>query len=160
MKYLVTQDSKCYRHCQDPSKYQAISGTDSSSPAASFSLVGAYVCPANYVSRVVYFAKDPNPDWFEEFLIDQVGARLRKKDIRMATRHGWELGGSAEEEIQEISPSHEIKEYYWTFYARSDDDKKFGTFLCQERDGGCGRLFNKLVSSESKLCPICSQRTN
>lgn len=122
-------------------------------------VVGAYVCPANYVSRVVYFAEDPNPDWFEKFLIDQVGDRLRKKDIRMATRHGWELGGSAEDEILEISPSHTIKEYYWTFYAGSEDDKESGTFLCQKREGGCGQLFNKLVSSESRLCPACSQRS-
>lgn len=69
----------------------------------------------------------------------------------MATRHGWELGGKAEDEIKEISDS--VKEYYWTMYARTDEEKKYGTFLCAKSDGGCGKLFNKLRSDSSKLCP-------
>lgn len=99
---------------------------------------------------------EPNPTWFEKFLVEQVGDRLRKKDIRVATRHGWELGGRAEDEIKEISISSSIREYYWTFYARSDDDKKYGTFLCQKKEGGCGKLFTKFISDDSRLCPACS----
>ena len=32
-----------------------------------------------------------------------------------------------------------LRQVYWTFYARSDEDKKSGTFLCSSKDGGCAR---------------------
>ncbi len=85
-KYLV-DDAKCSRHCDKQATFVPIKQSDTS-------LVGAYVCPQNYVSRVVYFADNPDPNWFHKFLVDKFGkAEVRSRDIRKATRHGWELGG-------------------------------------------------------------------
>ena len=147
-KYLVVEGLSCGRHCQQPTKFHVLhSGRD---------LVGAYVDPENYVSRAVYFSAKPNPTWFENFLKEQAGeSRVRKKDIRYATRHGWELGGNAEKEISQISPDG-IREYYWTFYAQNDADKREGTFLCAKENGGCGRLFTQKLDGAKKLCPSCS----
>jgi hypothetical protein len=120
------------------------------------SLVGGYVCPGNYVSRVVYFSDHPDAMWFEKFLSDQLRSSwVRHRDFRYATRHGWELGGKAEEEITSVAHAKSLREYYWTFYARNDDDKKMGTFFCSKDAGGCGSLFTKALSDQTKLCPSC-----
>jgi hypothetical protein len=151
IKYLVLDGVKC-SHCEKRAKFVPIYQKDSS-------LVGAYVCPEAHVSRVVYFADNPDSLWFENYLRDQLGDRLRGKDIRMASRHGWELGGNAEKEIASLSKSGKIVQYYWTFYALNDQEKLLGTFLCREENGGCGRLYTKLKTDGSTLCPECSKRT-
>lgn len=147
--FLIANDAKCYRHCQAPTKFVPISRSDSS-------LVGAYVCPQSYVSRVVYFADNPDAKWFERFLTDQLGtSRAKTKDIRKATRHGWELGGGAEEKIRNVSENGRLVQYYWTFYPKSDEEKQNGTFLCSKEAGGCGQLYVKPNEDNSKLCQKC-----
>ena len=85
-RYLIVQDAKCYRHCQNGAKFVALK-------VIRRGLSEAISVPGNYASRVVYFSLDPDRDWFENFLQHQVGDRVRSKDIRSATRHGWELRG-------------------------------------------------------------------
>lgn len=149
-QYLVVKEARCYRHCQRETRFISLY-------QEGLAIVGGYACPDNYVSRVVYFADAPDAGWFKEFLERQVGSqRLRAWDIRYATRHGWELGGNAEKEIALVAPkTRTIIQYYWTFYPHSDEDKKFGTFLCAKEEGGCGSLFTKQVSDGSRLCPKC-----
>ena len=142
-KYLVASDAKCSRHCNMNAKFVTLNKTTSS-------IVGAYACPENYVSRIVYFAENPEPKWFERFIVDQVG-KINSRDIRTATRHGWELGGSAESEIARVSKSREIMQYYWTPYPKTDEEKNSGVFICE----GCGNLYSKLKIDESKLCQKC-----
>jgi hypothetical protein len=150
VKYLVAKDAKCYRHCQRPAKFVPISKRKGT-------LVGAYVCPDNYVSRVVYFAVQPDAGWFEEFLTRQAGkSRVRPQDIRLATRYGWELGGDAEKEVSSVSDTGRLKQYYWTFYPKSEEDKKAGTFLCSSCDSN---LFTKLLSDDEKFCLNCREKT-
>jgi hypothetical protein len=148
-KYLIAKDAKCYRHCQGPTTFVPLVSSESS-------LTGAYVCPQSYVSRVVYFADEPSASWLERFLTDQLGSvRVRSKDIRKATRHGWELGEDAEEKIRGVSGNGKLVQHYWTFYARSEEEKQTGTYLCSKENGGCGRLYLKSNSDNSKLCPNC-----
>ena len=149
-QYLIVKETKCYRHCQRQTRFVSLFQKGSA-------LVGGYACPDNYVSRVVYFADEPDAKWFEQFLERQVGSeRLRSRDIRYATRHGWELGGNAEKEIARVAPSTQsVKQYYWTFYPKSEEDEKLGTFLCPKEEGGCGSLFTKQISDGEKLCPKC-----
>jgi hypothetical protein len=146
-KYLAVNDAKCSRHCDSKATLIPIKETDTS-------LVGAYICPQNYVSRVVYFANDPDPKWFQEFLTEQLG-KVRPRDFRKATRHGWELGRDAEKEIPNISKSASISQYYWTPYPQTDREKEYGIFICPRQDGGCGKFYSKLKSDSSILCPDC-----
>ncbi|HKW05532.1 MAG TPA: hypothetical protein VJN71_09565 [Nitrososphaerales archaeon] len=149
MRYLIAEGVACGRHCKEPVRFVTLFEDIDS-------LVGAYVCPEEYVSRAVYFASNPNPEWFFDFLVQQATAkRVRERDIRVATRHGWELGRDAEVEMQNVSPRG-IKEYYWTFYAKNDSDKSSGTFLCPKEKGGCGRIFTQSLKAKSMLCPACS----
>ena len=146
-KYLLV-DGKCLR-CRKPAKATKLQGTEAS-------LTVAYTCSENHVSTVIYFASSPNVKWFEGFLRKQLGDRIRSRDIRRATRYGWELGGNAEEEILNSAAPKGITQFYWTFYPRTDEDKSHPTVLCSEDQGGCGRLF--LQSTElSRLCPHCTK---
>ncbi len=150
-QFLVTEGIKCARHCERPTRFVSLLEENDK-------LVGAYVCPDEYVSRVVYFSSKLDMNWFEAFLRDQVGDRLRSRDLRCATRHGWELGREAEKRIKLLVDSGKgLREAYWTFYAKSDEDKKSGTFLCSSKDGGCARrLYSKRLDDQSrKLCPNC-----
>ncbi|HZW57303.1 MAG TPA: hypothetical protein VFF30_13525 [Nitrososphaerales archaeon] len=162
-EFLIVPNAKCSRHCSRPTRFVPILEKNDQNNSAI--LIGAYACPDNYVTRVVYFADRPDQEWFERFLREQVGDLLRSRDIRYATRHGWELGRDAEEKIGLIAPAHlpeagkatGVTQFYWTFYPQSDEEKKRGTFLCSKEDGGCGRrLFVKEISDEkSKLCSQC-----
>jgi hypothetical protein len=142
-RYLVVKEAKCQRHCQEPARFVPLSQEKSG-------LVAAYVCPGNHVARVVYFSLEPDPDWFEKSLKGQIGDLLRSRDLRSATRHGWELGGNAETDIQMIS-DHGVKQYYWTFYPKSEEEKTMGAFQCLD----CGKLFSKQFADDSKLCSNC-----
>jgi hypothetical protein len=109
-------------------------------------VVGTYVCPDGYVSRVIYFSVNPDIDWFKGFLTTQVGEEMVKdRDIRPATRHGWELGNEALIEIGDGIPRGRIMEIYWTIYPKTDNEKNRGVFLDAERK----KLFvQKLKRSE------------
>ena len=143
-RYLIAKEAKCYRHCQENARFVTFK-TDRQG------VTGGYICPGNYVSRVVYFSLKPDRAWFENYLKDQLGDLVRSRDIRIATRYGWELGGVAENEIKEIS-SKGVEQVYWTLYPASDEEKTSGAFMCEN----CGRLFVKAFSEKSKLCPDCS----
>jgi hypothetical protein len=147
--YLVVSDAKCYRHCQEPVKFVPIFIGDAS-------VAGAYICPSYCISRVVYFANHPDRQWFETFLSSQVGSMLRSRDIRVATRHGWELGSNAEVDVLGISDTGDLKQYYWTFYPKTDAEKIMGAFICSN----CGNLFTKNFSDESTLCPKCAAKVS
>jgi hypothetical protein len=110
----------------------------------------------------VYVAKEPQPGWLKEWLSNQVGeSRVREKDIRFATRHGWELGSRAEEEIRNLMPDRRgIRQYYWVFYPKNKDEEREGTFLCPEDKGGCGKLFTKSIESSILLCQHCAAKTS
>jgi len=146
--YLIVNGTKCYRHCEQPTRFVQVSKVESS-------VVGAYICPDNYVSRVVYFSDNPDEDWFRTFLVEQLGdSWVRPRDIRVATRHGWELGGNAEEDILLVSDGGYIREFYWTFYPKSDTDRATGTFLCEN----CNRMFRSKISDKRKLCVDCAKQ--
>ena len=148
-KYLVANGAKCSRHCDKPAKFLPLFQSDSS-------IVGGYVCPEDYVSRIVYFADNPKLEWFKKYLLDHIGKKtVHDADVRTATRHGWELGGRAEGEISHVSKSGEIVQYYWTPYPKTEEEKKYGVFVCPKNDGGCGRLYSKLKIDDSKICPNC-----
>jgi len=149
----LTFDGQCYRHCDSPSSFVDLRSD-------SDNVIGAYVCPSGYVSRVVYFSVHPDVKQLRSFLISQVGKEIvNDRDIRPATRHGWELGGDAMAEIREVSPAGVIKEIYWTVYAKTEDERKRGVFVCSHRKKGmgCNGLFVQDKKSRNRLCPKCKQ---
>lgn len=149
-KYL-TFKGRCRRHCDGPSSFVDL-GVNSDK------VVGAYACPDGYVSRVVYFSVNPDIDWFRGFLYSQVGEGvLKERDLRIATRHGWELGEDALAEMKRISLRGVVREVYWTVYPQTEAEGRRGIFLCSgpEEGKGCGRLFVQDIKSKDRLCPRC-----
>jgi hypothetical protein len=144
-KYLVFEGLPCSRHCNKPTHFVTLMEDRNK-------LVGAYVCQDNYVVRMVCFElSNQDIGWFKSFVRGELdgGSLVRDRDFRFATRHGWELGGESENEIQSFSNSSSgLKEYYWTFYPRGDEEKKQGNFLCER----CGKLFTQPIDSKNKIC--------
>lgn len=152
-KHLVFK-VECRRHCDESTSFKVISNERED-------VVGVYLCSGSFVSRVVYFSHEPDLDWFYSFISGQVGKRIvSRRDIRMATRHGWELGEEAVSELEEQDLNEHrpvIKEVYWTRYAKTEAAKSKGVFLCSDpaQGKGCGKLFVQNVTSKLKLCPKC-----
>ena len=154
LKYL-NFTGKCYRHCEKPTAMKVILENANS-------LVGAYVCPDGFVSQVVYFSIQPDRDWFKRMLSDQVGSEsLNDRDIRVASRHGWELGEGAEEAIKSsLGEAGVIHETYWTRYPKTEEQKQQAVSLCMG-DGtkaGCMRLFMHNRNSVERLCTSCKAK--
>ncbi len=125
----------------------------------SSSLVGAYVCPDGFVSQVVYFSLQPDREWFERMLSDQVGKEnLNHRDIRIASRHGWELGGNARNILQsKLGEGGAIREVYWTRYPKTEAQKQQAVSLCigEGVKAGCMKLFMHDRNSMETFCPSC-----
>ena len=154
-KYL-TFTGKCYRHCDKPTEMIVLNQNPTT-------LIGAYVCPDCFVSQVVYFSTQPDPDWFERLLQDQVGnANVNHRDLRMASRHGWELGGDAQEVLSaKLGENASITEVYWTRYPQSEDQKQKAVSLCtgDAAKPGCMKLFMHDRNSMERLCPSCKSKS-
>ena len=141
---------RCRRHCDKSTSlielwYDTIN------------MVGAYVCPSGYVSRVIYFSRDPDIQWFKQFLSTQAGGEmLNDRDLRPATRHGWELGSDVITNNTTTSSSV-VSEVYWTTYPKTDKERRRGLFLCSEpqKEKGCKILFVQDISSSHRLCQKC-----
>ncbi len=154
LKYLSFK-GKCFRHCEKPTSMKVIS-------QGSANLVGAYVCPDGFVSQVVYFSLAPDQVWFEGMLSDQVGKEnLSQRDIRVASRHGWELGEKALDILQsKLGESGAIREIYWTRYPKTDAQKQQALSLCmgEVSKAGCMKLFIHDRNSLERLCPSCKAK--
>jgi hypothetical protein len=149
-KYLNFK-GQCRRHCKKSTLFvELLHNLDC--------FIGAYVCPDGYVSRVIYFSINPDIKWFRKFLDSQVGEEMVKsRDVRPATRHGWELEKEASAEINKLTPKGIIKEIYWTTYPKTEEEKRLGVFLCSSVEGEreCRRLFVQDIKAKNKVCPKC-----
>ena len=123
-------------------------------------VVAAYTCPDGIVSQVVYFTKSmPDLEWFRDFLSEQVGKRnVSKRDLRIASRYGWELGREARQELEsQLGQKGKITEVYWTRYPKTEQQKKIAISLCigDSNEPGCMKLFAHSRRSKLARCPVC-----
>ncbi|MGP8069761.1 MAG: hypothetical protein ACLP5V_07705 [Candidatus Bathyarchaeia archaeon] len=143
---------KCFRHCDKPTSMRVVAED-------STSIVGAYVCPDGFVSQVVYFSQKPDLKWFTDKLEMEVGKEnFTSNDVRVASRHGWELGGNAFEALEaKAGTNSPITEVYWTRYARTDAAKQIAISLCvgDRSRSGCLKLFAHDRNPVERFCPAC-----
>jgi hypothetical protein len=122
-------------------------------------IIGAYVCPDGFVSQVVYFSQKPNLKWFSDTIVNQVGSEnFTTNDVRVATRHGWELGGGAVETLEaQLGPNPSVTEVYWTRYPKTEAQKQIAISVCtgDVSHPGCLRLFAHDRNEIERLCPTC-----
>ena len=130
--------------------------------ADSTRVLGAYVCSDGFVSQVVYFSPKPDSKWFNDLISGQVGEEnFTSKDVRLASRHGWELGGNAVATLEaKLGTNPSITEIYWTRYPRTEAQKQVAISLCtgDSSQSGCLKLFAHDRNSVERFCPSCKAK--
>jgi hypothetical protein len=137
---------RCYGHCEQTAGLRIIREDEDG-------MVGCYVCPSGYVSRIVRYSTKRDEEWFTSYLKELLGVQLdvKPQDVRVATRYNWDLGLGGEK--------HEavLREHYWVqSYRRtkSDDPNRQAVFMCSQ----CDSIFLQPASSNNTLCQGCAPR--
>ncbi len=132
---------QCYGHCKEEASLKFVeSGVD---------LCGAVVCPSGYVSRLILYTSQPDPERLLAFIVSKSAGELpvMTADIRTATRYATDLGEGGEGRV--------LGEAYWTQnYGKRKDTSpdRPSLFMCSN----CGRLFVQPLSVGSRTCNGCS----
>lgn len=134
-----SEPQNCYGHCDQPATLKVLESDGD--------VIACYACPAGYVSRVMVYGGRRTMPHLKAYLLDVLGegADVKDADLRLATRHSWDLG----------VPDAEMVASYWTQNyrrAKSDDPDRIGLFVCAK----CGSPFSKPMSSARKTCSGCS----
>lgn len=132
---------QCYGHCKEEASLKFVD--------SGVRLVGAVVCPSGYVSRLVGYGPQADPEGLLSFVMSQTTGALplTASDIRVATRYSTDLGIGGSGRV--------LGEAYWTQNygkAKSQDPNRPSLFMCSN----CGKLFVQPASSSSSLCGGCS----
>jgi len=157
-RYLA-HPGKCWGHCEEHTKFKKIYSDEAK-------VVGAYVCPGGFVSRIGYYSLFPNLTWFIAFLQGRsVAASFREEDFRVATRHPWELSAPrvwirriaslmrASDMAATVTASHApylMKTIYWSPPHGSEKELK-GVFICKQ----CESFFLQPKTSRTTICSRC-----
>jgi hypothetical protein len=144
---------RCYRHCEKPLRGRPVT------IAAPGSLV-VYACPGGAVSVVTYTEwgnADPTPK-FRRFLDAHTAppTLVRRWDLRLASRHGPELGAKAERYLARARPARPLRTVYWRLYPfKKKDGTVFRPFACFRHGEGGVRFFVAPGDQVSPKCPRC-----
>lgn len=147
-------EPQCYQHCNSKASFTRFVDRDDA-------IMGAYICPENFVSRIVYFAAKPNLRWFKKELENIMTKRsiLEERDIRIATRHQWEIDKSAiptrKKLVQHTRPEglapYVVREVYWVYPRQKMLDENEGAFRCSN----CGKIFVQPLATKNSVCENC-----
>lgn len=147
---------RCYRHCHRPVRGFTL-------PSRLPGFWQMYACPGGAVSVTSYVERttgDPTRD-VQEFLRGRTvpSTLVTRHDLRLATRHGPELGTVAERALARMRSPNTIRAVYWRLYPfRGKDGVARRLFVCR-RHGPSGPVF--FVDSADAPrgdCPVCSRR--
>ena len=152
---LAAPGGRCYRHCDRPIRTLR--------PASR--LPGSWqvrACPSGVVSVTVYAEwtrRDPTPAVREMLRRWAVPASLvRRWDLRLATRHGPELGRPAERFLAAERPRRGVRVVYWRVYPfRGRDGKERRLFVCGRTAHRSPVFFAALSAGPTPKCPVCAR---
>jgi hypothetical protein len=150
---LRPTSARCYRHCGRP-----VRGRTIRAPGPGWLCV--YACPGGAVSVTTYTERtlrDPTPT-LQRFARSRTSppSLVRRWDLRLATRHGPELGRNAERLLARAHPSRPVRTVYWRRYPyRSADARAWRLFACFRHGAGTVRFFVAPAEAESPRCPKC-----
>jgi hypothetical protein len=147
--------AKCYRHCGRPVRAHRLA---SSLPG----LLEVYACPSGVVSLTSY------AEWSPADPTPKVSALLRsltvpptllkRRDLRVATRHGPELGRAAETLLARSRAPRPVRVVYWRLYPfRSRDGAERRLFVCLRHGARAPVFFASRSSGTDKDCPTCAR---
>jgi hypothetical protein len=153
---LESPGGKCYRHCEQPIRIHRFSSR----------LPGTWqvrACPSGVVSVSVYTEwtrRDPTPAVKRQLGRWTVPRSLvRNWDLRVATRHGPELGRAAARALASARPTRGIRVVYWRVYPfRARDGSERRLFVCFRRKHRSPVFFAAPPSATGGNCPECTRR--
>ncbi|MCI4372289.1 MAG: hypothetical protein L3K02_01395 [Thermoplasmata archaeon] len=143
----------CYRHCDRPLRGRTV-------PISAPGWLCVYACPGGAVSVVTYheWAKtDPTPTLLR-FARSHTSPStvVRRWDMRLAGRHGPELGVTAERFLAKARPIRPVRVVYWRLYPfKKKDGSAFRLFACFRHGVGAVQFFVAPRESQSPPCPRC-----
>ncbi|MGA9839312.1 MAG: hypothetical protein WBF81_03480 [Thermoplasmata archaeon] len=152
---LESAGGNCYRHCTRPVRSRQVTSL----------LPGVWrirACPTGVVSVTSY------AEWTGRNPTRAVGAALRRwtfppsmvrsRDLRLATRHGPELGRPAERFLAPVRPARGIRVVYWRVYPfRARDGSEQRLFVCFRRTHSGPVFYAGPTSGGNRGCPICAR---
>jgi hypothetical protein len=154
---LAPRTPHCYRHCQRPLRGRTVNGL---APG----WLGVYACPGGAVSVVTYseWTNDDPTARLLPFLRAHTGppTLVRRRDLRLARRHGPELGAEAERILGRVNPSRAITTVYWRLYPfKRKDGTVFRPFACFRHRRLGVQFFVAPGDSDAPRCPHCPAPT-
>jgi hypothetical protein len=150
---LRPADPHCYRHCDRP-----VRGRSPAIRAPGW--LAVYACPGGAVSVVTYTEwgpRDPSPILARFARAHTTPGRLvRRWDLRPASRHGPELGRTAERFVGRARRRRPIRTAYWRLYPfKAKDGSARRLFVCYRHGRGSAQFFVAAADAQSPLCPRC-----
>jgi len=153
---LESPGGQCYRHCDRPVRTRRFSRV----------LPGTWhvrACPSGVVSVTAYIEwtrRDPTRAVRNALRRWTVPRTLvRSWDLRIATRHGPELGRAAERELAALRPPRGVRVVYWRLYPfRARDETERRLFVCFRRTHPSPVFFASSPTATTWGCPACSRR--
>ncbi|HTT44601.1 MAG TPA: hypothetical protein VMH38_01110 [Thermoplasmata archaeon] len=152
---LASPGGSCYRHCDRPIRARAV-------PSLLPGLLYVRACPLGVVSVTSY------AEWTRRNPIASVRRLLRQwseppslvrdRDLRLATRHGPELGHSAERFLSRQRPRRGVRVVYWRVYPfRDRKGAERRLFVCFRRRHPHPVFFAASPTEVPAPCPACAR---
>lgn len=140
VKELFAVTPNCYGHCKELSGFEFVKDD---------SMV-VQVCPDRYVSRIIAFGNQVDPEQFKRILrgLTPGMEEVESTDIRVASRYAWDLG------LDRRKDDLIVRLAYWTqSYRRTKNDSpdRVMLFLCSNKDS----FFMQRLDSRYRLCQNC-----
>jgi len=153
---LASPGGKCYRHCDGPIRTRRV-------PSGLPGVWQVRACPSGVVSVTTYSEwtrRNPTPDVRATLRRWTVPPSLvRAWDLRLATRHGPELGHPAERMLAKARPRRGVRVVYWRVYPfRGRDGTERRLFVCWRPAHPSPVFFAASPESGSRACPRCARR--
>jgi hypothetical protein len=151
---LRPSDPHCYRHCDRPLRGRSVS-------VRAPGWLCVYACPGGAVSVTTYTEwgrADPTAT-LGRFARNHMtpASRVRRWDLRVATRHGPELGPTAEPYLAKRRPARPVRTVYWRLYPfKTKDGSVRRLFACFRHGRGNVRFFLAPGGAQSPPCPLCT----
>ena len=153
---LSAPDPKCYRHCDRRAPPRALPGP----------LPGqwrVYACPSGVVSVASYAEwtnRDPTRRVLSFLRRSAVPSSLvRPTDLRLATRHGPEMGAAAEQRLAARRPHRDVRVVYWRIYPfKAPDGTEHRLFICRRKNHSRPVFYSAPGEPGETACPVCARR--
>jgi hypothetical protein len=154
-RFVLADSGNCLYHCSGRTRPHAIANSRRT-------LGWVYTCPGGAVSTVTFLggARRPSPARILQYIQSRTERteRVRARDLRVATRHGPELGAAAERWAAGPGNHAPIHLLYWRRYPQKVGRGHSFMFACFEHGAGEVRFYPATGARPASRCPFCRDK--